>query len=134
MTWLGFSRVLCTPSRQLISFSPMSLRTCALLLAIPLALPTFAAPPATEEAEKKEKEQLINELFVGENVYRQDKGEFVLVLAPSFAKANDAKEFEFEPELKYGLTDNIQLSIELPYTIVNPDSGSQHQGVGDLRL
>ena len=106
----------------------------SLVLALTTGPRVVAAEETTRESEREPAGALVNELFVGENIYVQDKGEWVLSLTPSYAKASDAKEIEIEPEVKYGLTDRIQLSAELPYTIVNPDEGSQHQGVGDLTL
>jgi Putative MetA-pathway of phenol degradation len=89
----------------------------------------------TREAEHEEKpEQLINELFVGENVYVQDRGEWVGVVAGSFAKGSDEKEWELEGEVKYGLTDRFQLSGEVPLVYVDPDGEDSHFGVGDLTL
>jgi hypothetical protein len=90
----------------------------------------------THEAahEEESSEQLINELFVGENVYVQSKGEWVGVVAGSFARNSDEKEWELEGELKYGLTDRFQLSGEIPLVFVDPDGEDSHFGVGDLTL
>lgn len=95
------------------------------------------SPPATQAGEHEEEKKpggLFTELFVGEKIYLQEKGEWYLIVTPSFAKAPDEKEFELEAEVIYGLTDQLQLSAEVPYVVVNPDSGSQHQGIGDVDL
>ena len=108
-----------------------------IVLPILLASATFCFAQ-TREAEpgghEEKPEQLINELFVGENVYVQDKGEWVFVGAGSFSKNSDEKEWELEGELKYGLTDRLQLSGEVPLVYVDPDGGDSHFGVGDLTL
>jgi hypothetical protein len=41
---------------------------------------------------------------------------------------------EFEAELKYGLTDRLQISAGVPLTSVNPNEGSGHFGVSDVSL
>ena len=97
-------------------------------------------PPTTMPDEHPEKDEeakaghLINELFVGEKIYIQDKGEWNLVVTPSFTQGNDAKEKGLSAELKYGVTDQINLSFEVPAVVVNPDEGSQHVGLGDISL
>ena len=138
----GLTGALLSSMRFTIKRKPVSAFAAVNLFITPILLLTVLSyprelPAAEEPSHETEREPagaLVNELFVGENIYVQDKGEWVLSLTPSYAKASDAKEIEIEPEIKYGLTDRIQLSAELPYTIVNPDEGSQHQGVGDLTL
>jgi len=93
-----------------------------------------ASVPANAATQENKEDQLINELFVGEKIYIQDKGEWVYVFTPSFTKAKDAKEIEFASELKYGVTDRLQVSGELPFSIVNPDVGHQEGGLGDISL
>ena len=34
----------------------------------------------------------------------------------------------------YGLTDNLELSVEVPYMVHNPDEGSSEDGIGDINL
>lgn len=74
------------------------------------------------------------ELFVGDKLYVQDKGEWYFVLTAVYSKASDEKEYEGELEAIYGLTDQVQLSAEVPYVWVDPDDGDSHNGVGDVQL
>jgi hypothetical protein len=96
--------------------------------------PTTMPHEHSEDSEEPKAGHLVNELFVGEKIYIQDKGEWNLVITPSFTQANDAKETELSAELKYGLTDQISLSLEVPAVVVNPDEGSQHVGLGDISV
>jgi hypothetical protein len=98
------------------------------------APPASAPAPAAAAEEERKPGDLFLELFVGEKLYIQEKGEWYLIITPAFAKASDEKEFELEAEVIYGLTDELQLSAEVPYVVVNPDEGSQHQGIGDVTL
>jgi len=92
-------------------------------------------PPASAPAaEERKPGDLVLELFAGEKLYIQEKGEWYLIVTPSFTQGHDEKEFELEAEVIYGLTDELQLSAEIPCAIVNPDNGSQHQGIGDVTL
>jgi hypothetical protein len=77
---------------------------------------------------------LFTELFLGEKIYPQEKGEWYLIIEPAFAKASHEKEFELAAELIYGLTDEIQLSGEVPFVWVDPDGDDQHMGLGDISL
>src|SRR3954465_6199419 len=93
-------------------------------------------PPARETSAPHEEEQhagnLIDELFIGEKLYVQEKNEWYVILEGSYAKAEDEKEYEAAVEGGYGLTDEIQLTIEAPYVFVDPDDGSSHNGIGDV--
>jgi len=103
--------------------------------AFSLAPATQADEHGTEQpGEQRNAGGLFPELFVGDKIYSQEKGEWYLILTPSFAKGSHEKEFELEAELIYGLTDELQLSIEAPYIVLNPDVGHQHQGLGDISL
>jgi hypothetical protein len=116
-----------------ISVSVLAFGCC--LFGIPfqaLADSPAATQAAGEHEEEKKPGGLFTELFVGEKIYLQEKGEWYLIVTPAFAKAPDEKEFELEAEVIYGLTDQLQLSAEVPFVVVNPDAGSQHQGIGDL--
>ena len=99
------------------------------LAAAELPQPAASAPAKPEE---KADEQLINELFVGEKIYLQDKGEFVLVLSPSFSKGSSGNETELSAEVKYGLTSRLQISAEFPYVFTDPKDDKQHDGIGDM--
>ncbi len=94
----------------------------------------YADEPRAATTEEKKNEQLINELFVGEKLYIQDKGEWVLIATPSFSHASDEKETEVSGELKYGLTERLQLSGEIPWVLMNPDNGNQEDGIGDISV
>src|SRR6476660_5031639 len=105
---------------------PVAFALITALVAIPVV--------AEEKKEEAKVGELTNELFVGEKIYIQDKGELYLVLEGAFAHTNDGKETELSAELKYGLTDRLQLSAEFPVERVNPDNGETHQGISDLTL
>src|SRR4051812_20108569 len=96
----------------------------------------LASCPVLAEEKKEEDKvgELTNELFTSEKIYIQDRGELYLVLEGAFARTNDGKETELAAELKYGVTDRMQLSAEFPVERVNPDNGEQHQGISDLTL
>lgn len=115
----------------------MKIFTRTVLLAFLVAGPAMSqqfSPPT--ENKRDEEEELpgnrVNELFVGEKLYVQEKGEWIVILESAYDKSNDVKEFELATEVRYGITDRIQLSLEVPYVITDPDGGSTHQGIGDL--
>src|SRR5580765_1652836 len=68
-----------------------------------------SAPTVPAAAEEHKPGDLVLELFAGEKLYIQEKGEWYLIITPSFTKASDEKEFELEAEVIYGLTDELQL-------------------------
>src|SRR3954466_14196726 len=104
------------------------------LILASLVLFTSLPVLAEEKNEEGKVGELTNELFVNEKIYIQDKGELYLVLEGAFARTNDGKETEASAELKYGVTDRLQLSAEFPVERVNPDNGQTHQGISDLTL
>ena len=94
------------------------------------------APVAREEHHDHDSKigTSFTELFVADKIYVQDKGEWYFVLEAVYAKASDEKEYELAFEAIYGLTDNIQLSAEIPWVFIDPDDGDNENGVGDLTL
>jgi hypothetical protein len=97
----------------------------------------FAFSARGQDEEKHEEKsfpgQLFTELFVGEKIYSLERGEWYGIGAASFGKAPHEKEFELSGEVIYGLTDQIQLSGEIPLLYVDTDEGS-HTGIGDISL
>lgn len=114
---------LCT-----LGFSSLTLAQPA-----PAPAPT-PAPAAHDEHGEAKPGQLFTELFVGDKIYVQDKGEWYFILEAAYAKASNEKEYEFAAEVIYGLTDQIQLFAEVPFLIVDPNNDSNHVGVGDVSL
>ena len=96
------------------------------------AVISFPSVRAEEQApEPKAPGGLFTELFVGEKLYSAERGEWNLVGAASYGEATHEKEFELSGELIYALTDQIQLSGEIPLVHVDTDEGS-HTGPGDV--
>jgi hypothetical protein len=77
---------------------------------------------------------LIFHQLVGEKIYIQEEGELYVVLEAAYGKAKDEREFELAAELSIGVTDRLQLVAEVPFEFVDPDDGSQHNGLGDITM
>ena len=106
----------------------------AVVLPVIAAEPPVAPTGAPATQETKGEDQLINELFVGEKIYMQDKGEFVLVLTPTFSKTRQGSETELSAEMKYGVTDRLQVSAEFPYVVSDLRDGGDNDGIGDMSV
>lgn len=80
-------------------------------------------------------ESSIEELFLSENAYTQEAGETQLSLGADFADTDDLQRTGLSLELEYGLSDRVQVSLGVPYTLHEdgaPDGefGELEAGVG----
>lgn len=57
-----------------------------------------------------------------------------LFLDYGFRKGADETEHEIEAELEWALTNRIGLVLEVPYAIVEPDTGASVRGFGDMAI
>ncbi len=52
----------------------------------------------------------------------------------AYGKGNGEQELELGGELAIGVTDRMQIVAEVPFVLVDPDDGPQHNGLGDITM
>lgn len=57
-----------------------------------------------------------------------------LFLDAHFANTEDGDELELEAEVEWALTRRIGMVFELPYAVINPDTGKNLNGIGDSAI
>ena len=57
-----------------------------------------------------------------------------LFLDTQFSSSEDGDELELEAEVEWALTRRIGMVFELPYAVMNPDTGKKVNGIGDLAI
>jgi hypothetical protein len=78
-------------------------------------------------------EQPLQELFLTETVYPQDKGETQITFGSQFSKNKGRKLFQIPLSLEYGLTDKLQMSFELAANGLTLE-GESFKGPSDIEL
>ncbi len=79
-------------------------------------------------------EQPIQEFFIAETVYPQERDEVQVTLTPSFWKSGHLRNGELLLEAKYGITNRFQVGAAFPYRALRNEEGDRHHGVGDVQL
>ena len=101
----------------------------ALAVSFPL-LGAIAVPALGQE----QPQPIVQELFLGENPYPQDRGSLQLIGDATYRRAPGEGEFALQLTAEYGITDRLQLGARAPYRFLNPDQGPTEHGVGDVGL
>jgi len=79
--------------------------------------------------------QIVQEVFIGEVVYPQERGEIQFTVAPQFRDNDSEQLLEFPITLEYGITDSWQLELEwVAYARIFPEDDRNKNGIGDLEL
>lgn len=75
----------------------------------------------------EEAESAIEELFLNEVAYTQERGEYQLTLGVDFFEEDAFERSELSMELEFGLTDRLQVSIGAPYSLHDDAPGSTRE-------
>jgi hypothetical protein len=90
--------------------------------------------PVLATAQEAEREQPIQELFIGETVYVQDRGEVQLTSSFDYRKNGGERSWRASQLAQYGISDRLEVDAELP---VVPPAGStslRQAGLGDVEV
>jgi hypothetical protein len=85
-------------------------------------------------AQVVEPEQPIQELFTGETVFVQGRGEVQFTTVLDGRKDGDAKSWTAAQEIQYGVTDWLELDAALPFVNGLESTALSHAGLGDIEL
>ena len=69
---------------------------------------------------------------MAETVFPQEKGELQVTLGPEYWKGKELNEARLPLSLEYGITDRVQVGLEIPYQSVDPAPGSKKSGLCDI--
>jgi len=83
-------------------------------------------------AEESEGVTLLEDFFVTESVYPQDKGETQFTLSSICTTADEGKSSTLAASIEYGLTDQLQIEVDWDaFAHLNPEAGASVNGTGD---
>lgn len=123
------------PSRYRSIIRPLAVRGGVLGIAMAVAQPALGQTPRAPDQSPEQTPQLIQELFQGEVVYPQGRGETQLTLAPRLTHDDEARTTTLEFGAEYGVTDAWQLQVGGDGFVRRvPATGPAAQGMGDLSL
>ena len=97
------------------------------------AVTTLFYPNNSQAQEETEMDEYIQEFFLGQTVFPQDKREIQFTLKPSFAKKTEGQ-ICIPFEMEYGFTDRFQIEIEIPYFLSFPSEGHTVKGLGNAEI
>lgn len=84
---------------------------------------------------KRGYEQIVQEVFIGEVVYPQERGEIQITVVPQYRDTDIEGLLEFPLTIEYGITNSWQLEIEwVPFARIYPDTGPSRNGIDDLEF
>lgn len=90
-----------------------------------------SSPAEEVEAENDKGGALIEELFLGESAFPQEKGEFQITFGVVHLDGDDEQITDLSLMAEYGLTDWLQVEVEVPYRFieyVEEDEGDKDIG------
>jgi hypothetical protein len=119
-------------ARSSLTESPISVGRLGLAL-IPLLVTLSLVSQAEEEAEE-ETIPLPNELAVADSIVMTDRDELYVAPAMQFFRLPDEKRSTLGSEFAYGLSDRLQVAVQVPYSFVDRDDGHSDSGIGDVSL
>jgi hypothetical protein len=108
----------------------------ALFGAVIVAASVCAAPSrsAAEESHDPVPKQIVNELFLGQAVTTQGRHELQVTLGPSWRHHNREDEITAPLQVEFGITDRLQVGVELPAVFARSQGGEVTAGLGSAAL
>lgn len=107
----------------------LGFKTALLLVLTSLAMSISSRPLSAQRLEEP-----VQEFFVAKAVYPQEKGETQITLRPTFLKGNDFDQAELGWKVEYGVSDRLEVELEMLYIAHDPDGGAKEQGLGNVEL
>ncbi|RMF94093.1 MAG: hypothetical protein D6741_12955 [Planctomycetota bacterium] len=77
-------------------------------------------------------EPILQDLFLGESVYPQERGEWQVTTGFLWAEKRE-HDFEIPTLIEYGITDRLQFGVEVPTTFLR-NGPDDYEGVGNIEL
>lgn len=79
-------------------------------------------------------EELLQEFFIGETVYAQEKHEVQFTSMPAFWNKDGFGITSIPLQFEYGFTDRFQIELNLPYYFLHPKTGQTVSGTGNMEV
>jgi hypothetical protein len=92
--------------------------------------------PSSAEAQKHAGiNQLLQEFFMSETVYAQEKNEIQITLKPAYRNQKDGTKIKSIPvQFEYGFTDRFQIELGLPYVFHHSTGEHATNGLGKMEV
>lgn len=107
-------------------------------LAGAIALGALLALPGNALADDDEHEQngaLVEELILGESPHAQEEGETQITISAEHLSADEENTTDLVAEFEYGITDTIQVGVEVPYRFIDGKDGeADEDGLRDVAV
>lgn len=99
-----------------------------------LALLALAVAWSPKAAARTQVEEVLQELFVSEAVYPQDEAELQLSNSVQYERADRRDQLSLVPRSEYGITDWVQVELEMPLLATRQAGLGAAQGLGNVEL
>jgi len=91
-----------------------------------------SSKPSKAQA-KLEMDEYLQEFFTEETVFSQDRNEIQFTLKPIFTKG-EQRQLYVPLSVEYGLTDRLQIEVEVPYLISSLTERQRNRGMGNAEV
>ena len=119
---------------QIISEATSPRHTLVTTLGVCVALFIFTAPVQADDDDHESTEG-IEELILGDVPYVQEVGEWQFTLSMEHMSDSDEKETELEVEAEVGITETLQVGIEVPFAFIDGQEGDPDEsGISDVGI
>ncbi|GAB6167450.1 hypothetical protein JCM19992_34500 [Thermostilla marina] len=109
-----------------------TLRIVTLGISAMIALCSLADRAEAQHRYGESIKPILQDLFLGESVYPQERGEWQVTTGFMWAKEHE-DDFEIPALIEYGITDRLQFGVEVPTTFLR-HGAEDHEGVGNIEL
>jgi hypothetical protein len=79
-------------------------------------------------------EEMLQEFFISETVYAQEKNEVQFTSKPAYWKKEGFGITSIPLQLEYGFTDRFQVELNLPYYFLHPKTVQNVRGTGNMEV
>jgi len=93
----------------------------------------LCCPKFPKAQAKLEMDEYLQEFYLEETVFPQEKNEIQLTLKPSFTKY-EQRQLYIPLAVEYGLTDRLQIEVEVPYLISSVTERQRIRGMGNVEV
>ena len=105
-----------------------------LLITFLCSILIYSRPGAVQAQKIEPLNQLVQEFFIAETVYPQEKKELQFTLRPVYWNNEQTETVRIPLQIEYGFTNRFQVELSLPYNFNYPKYQQNNKGIGNTEV